>query len=333
MRIFRGLPHPSSLAPMALTIGNFDGVHLGHQAMLKRLQQAASQRGLSTGVVTFAPHPREYFAAQYPDHPKGQSVPRRISTLRDKLSAIAACGIDSVFILPFRARLASMSPEAFVSDTLVAGLKAKFLLIGDDFRFGAQRAGNFALLADRADALGYELEAMHSVELEDQRVSSSAVRHALADGRMRDAAALLGRPYAISGHITHGAKLGRTLGFPTLNVAFKHPKPAAVGIFVVRVFGLTSDTHLGIDGVANLGTRPAIDPRDVNAGRVLLETYCLDWPLSLGKNGGYGKIVRVDLLHKLHDELAYDGLEALKRGIERDIVLAKDYLSHNTPSS
>ena len=295
--------------------------------MLRELKQEADKRGLSTCVMTFAPHPREYFAAQFPSSPAANNVPKRIYTLRDKLTAIKACGIDRVVILPFNAALASMSPESFMSDLLVARLQTKFLLIGDDFKFGAKRAGDFTLLASMASRSGYALQAMPSVEASGLRVSSSAVRAALADGRLRDAAALLGRPYAISGHVVHGAKLGRDLGFPTLNVAFKHPKPAASGIFVVRVFGLTQDPNESIQGVANLGTRPAIDSNDVNGGRVLLETYCLNWPAALGRDGGYGKIVRTQLLHKLHDELAYDGLESLKLGIERDIVLAKDYFS------
>lgn len=319
MRIYRGLPRLTLAVPTALTIGNFDGVHLGHQAMLRALQSEADKRHLSTCVMTFAPHPREYFSAV--------NAPKRIYTLRDKLAAIKACGIDRVVILPFNAALASMSPESFVSDLLIKGLQTKFLLIGDDFKFGAKRAGDFALLQSLASRMGYDLRAMPSVEAGGMRVSSSAVRNALADGRLPDAAALLGRPYAISGHVVHGAKLGRDLGFPTLNVAFKHPKPAASGIFVVRVFGLTKNPSESIQGVANLGTRPAIDPSDVNGGRVLLETYCLDWPIALGKEGGYGKIVRVELLHKLHDELAYDGLESLKLGIANDIILAKAYLS------
>ncbi len=319
MHIFRGLPRKSFIQPCALTIGNFDGVHLGHQAMLRELKKEADARGLSTCVMTFAPHPREFFAPS--------TAPKRISTLRDKLAAIKACGIDRVVILPFNQRLASMSPESFVKDMLVDSLQTKFLLIGDDFKFGAKRAGDFKLLASLAGQAGYDLAAMPSVEAHGLRVSSSAVRSALADGRLSDAAALLGRTYSISGHVIHGAKLGRTLDVPTLNIAFKHPHPAASGIFVVRVFELSD---IPLQGVANFGTRPALDPSDVNGGRVLLETYCLDWPAALGAEGGYGKIIRVELLHKLHDELAYDGLESLKAGISRDIALAKDYFQKNT---
>lgn len=328
MRIFHGLPRSTHAVPTALTIGNFDGVHLGHQAMLRELKRQADQRGLATCVMTFSPHPKEYFAARLPNTPAAQNVPKRIYTLRDKLAAIQACGMDRVVILPFNSALASMRPEAFVTDLLVKNLQTKFLLIGDDFRFGAKRAGDFMQLTAMASRMSYEVQAMPSVEANGIRVSSSAVRSALGDGRLQDAAALLGRPYTISGHVVHGAKLGRDLGFPTLNVAFQHPHPALSGIFVVRVFGLTGCTAGAyLQGVANLGTRPALDPSDVNGGRVLLETYCLNWPPTLGANGGYGKIVRVELLHKLHDELAYDGLESLKMGIQNDIVLAQQYFS------
>ncbi|MDI9333958.1 MAG: bifunctional riboflavin kinase/FAD synthetase [Cytophagales bacterium] len=321
MHISRGLPRQSFIRPCALTIGNFDGVHLGHQAILRELKKEADVRGLATCVMTFAPHPREYFAPRSAPNSAPNSVPKRIHTLRDKIAAMKDCGIDHVVILPFNKRLASMSPESFVLDILSGSLQTKLLLIGDDFKFGAKRAGDFKLLASLASQSGYELAAMPSVEAHGIRVSSSAVRSALAEGRLTDAVALLGRAYSISGHVIHGAKLGRTLGVPTLNLAFKHPHPAAAGIFVVRVFGL-ADTPLR--GVANFGTRPALDPSDVNGGRVLLETYCLDWPKALGREGGYGKIIRVELLHKLHDELAYDGLESLKAGIASDIALAKE---------
>jgi riboflavin kinase/FMN adenylyltransferase len=314
MHIFRGLPRASLQKPCALTIGNFDGVHLGHQAMLHELKKEADARGLPTCVMTFSPHPREFFAPS--------SAPKRISTLRDKLAAIKACGIDRVVILPFNKQLASMSPESFVLDMLVGSLQTKFLLIGDDFKFGAKRAGDFSLLTSLAGQAGYGLADMPSVESNGIRVSSSLVRKALKDGHLDDVATLLGRTYSISGHVIHGAKLGRTLDVPTLNIAFKHQHPAASGIFVVRVFGLTEKP---LQGVANFGIRPALDPSDVNGGRVLLETYCLDWPAALGREGGYGKIIRVELLHKLHDELAYDGLESLKAGISSDIAKATEY--------
>jgi riboflavin kinase/FMN adenylyltransferase len=207
---------------------------------------------------------------------------------------------------------------------LLQGLGAKYVLVGDDFRFGAQRAGDYALLDARGDALGFDVARMNSYEVHGLRVSSSAVREALDQGRMQDAARLLGHPYYTSGHVVHGRKLGRTLGFKTLNLRFAHWKPAASGIFVVLVHGLTAKP---LQGVANLGVRPSLDPNDVNRGRVLLETHCLDWPEKLGPEGAYGKIIRVELLHKLHDELKYDGLDALTQGIQKDRDDARAWLA------
>ena len=198
------------------------------------------------------------------------------------------------------------------------------MLVGDDFRFGAQRAGDYALLDASGDQHGFDVARMNSYEVHGLRVSSSAVREALGQGRMQDAARLLGRPYCISGHVVHGRKLGRTLGFNTLNLRFAHWKPAASGIFVVLVHGLTEKP---LKGVANLGVRPSLDPNDVNGGRVLLETHCLDWPESLGTEGAYGKIIRVELLHKLHDELKYDGLDALTTGIRQDCDNARQWFA------
>jgi riboflavin kinase/FMN adenylyltransferase len=207
---------------------------------------------------------------------------------------------------------------------LVQGLGARYVLVGDDFRFGKQRAGDYALLDAAGEALGFDVARMNSYEVHKLRVSSSAVRDALSQGRMQDAARLLGRPYYISGHVVHGRKLGRTLGCRTLNLRFAHWKPAASGIFVVLVHGLS---HKPLQGVANLGVRPSIDPADVNGGRVLLETHCLDWPDALGAEGAYGKIIRVELLHKLHDELKYDSLAALTQGIRRDCDDARAWLT------
>jgi riboflavin kinase/FMN adenylyltransferase len=201
------------------------------------------------------------------------------------------------------------------------------VLVGDDFRFGAKRLGDYAMLDTAGAQLGFDVARMNSYEVRGLRVSSSAVREALARGAMEEVAQLLGRPYAISGHVVHGRKLGRELQCPTLNLRFAHWKPAASGIFVVRVHGL-HETPL--QGVANLGIRPSLDPNDFNGGRVLLETHCLDWPARLGAEGGYSKIIRVELLHKLHDELAYDGMDALKQGIHKDCEDARTWFAAHT---
>jgi riboflavin kinase / FMN adenylyltransferase len=321
----------------AVTIGNFDGVHRGHQAMIALLKSEAAHRGVPSCVLTFEPHPRDFFAARVG---KSDLAPARIATLRDKLTELARCGVDQVLVLPFNTALASLSPQAFISNVLVHGLGARYVLVGDDFRFGAQRAGDYAMLDAAGDAQGFDVARMQSYEVHGLRVSSSAVRDALAGGRMEDAAKLLGRPYSISGHVVHGRKLGRQLGvsgaypqgFRTLNLRFSSRahawKPAASGIFAVQVHGL-HDTAL--QGVANLGIRPSLDPQDINGGRVLLETHCLDWPAPLDADAGYGKIIRVELLHKLHDELKYDSLTALTQGIARDCADTRAFFTAQTP--
>ncbi|MFM7330442.1 MAG: bifunctional riboflavin kinase/FAD synthetase [Brachymonas sp.] len=337
MNVFRGLHHPGIAPACAVTIGNFDGVHRGHQAMIALLRSEAAHRGIPSCVMSFEPHPRDYFAALAG---KPELAPARIATLRDKLTELERCGIDQAVILPFNAKLAGLSPQAFIDDVLVKGLGAKYVLVGDDFRFGAKRAGDYATLDAQGALKGFDVARMQSYEVHGLRVSSSAVREALAQGRMKDAAKLLGRPYSISGHVVHGRKLGRELGkdahlpsgFRTLNLRFSSKshawKSAASGIFCVRVHGLGQPFNdRPLEGVANLGIRPSIDANDVNGGRVLLETHILDWPVSLGAEHGYGKIIRVELLHKLHDELKYDGLHALTEGIARDVVAAREYFA------
>lgn len=334
MKIYRGLRHPDIAPGCALTIGNFDGVHRGHQAMLALLKNEAAHRGVPSCVMTFEPHPRDYFAAAL--H-KPDLAPSRIATLRDKLTELARCGVDQAIVLPFNAALASQSPESFIDEVLRDGLGVRYVLVGDDFRFGAKRAGDYTMLDAAGQRHGFDVARMMSYEVHGLRVSSSEVRDALANGHMDEAGALLGRPYSISGHVVHGRKLGRALaetapgradGFRTLNLRFSRRahawKPAASGIFVVEVHGLTEHP---LAGVANLGVRPSLDPHDVNGGRVLLETHVLDWPAHLGEEGAYGKIICVDLLHKLHDELRYHSLAALTDGIARDCDDARVWLA------
>jgi riboflavin kinase/FMN adenylyltransferase len=329
MKIFHGVPnrgiHHTLASACALTIGNFDGVHRGHQAMLALLTNEARLRGVKSCVMVFEPHPRDYFAQRLQ---KSELAPARIATLRDKLAALQECGIDQCIVLPFNEAVASQSPDDFIRKTLVENLGIRYVLVGDDFRFGAKRAGDYDLLDQAGSQLGFDVARMMSYEVHGLRVSSSAVRDALQAGELGDAQALLGRPYRISGHVVHGRKLGRTLGFRTLNLRFQHWKPAASGIFVVAVHGLTTDP---IPGVANLGVRPSLDPTDVNGGRVLLETHCLTWPerLDTAREDGeaYGKIIAVDLLHKLHDERKYDSLDALIAGIENDCKDARAFLN------
>ncbi|NBT10643.1 MAG: bifunctional riboflavin kinase/FAD synthetase [Betaproteobacteria bacterium] len=322
MKVYRAR-RPHACPPCALTIGNFDGVHRGHQAMLALLRGEARQRGLPACVMTFEPNPRDFFA-----HRMGQPerAPSRVGSLRDKLLELQRCGIDEVVVTRFDERLAALSPTEFIDRMLLQDLRAKYLLVGDDFRFGAKRAGDYALLDAHGGARGLDVARMMSYEVHGLRVSSSAVRQALADGDMTKAAALLGRPYRISGHVVRGRQLGRQLGasapgrddgFRTLNLRIAHAKPAAMGIFVVEVHGLTPNP---LPGVASLGVRPTVE----DAGRVLLEVHCLEWPLAT--HAGYGRAVGVDLLHKLHDELRYESLQALELGIARDVSDARAWL-------
>ena len=326
MQVVHGFHHPAIAPACALTIGNFDGVHRGHQAMLALLRSEAQHRGLPACVMTFEPHPRDYFAA---GAGKPELAPARIATLRDKLSELERCGIEQAVVLRFDRAFAAQSPLAFIDDVLCDGLGTKYVLVGDDFRFGAKRAGDYAMLDAAGASAGFDVARMNSYEVRGLRVSSSAVREALAGGDMAAAATLLGRAYSISGHVIHGRKLGRSLGesnagaadgFRTLNLRFNHPKPAAHGIFAVRVHGLAA---AALDGVASLGRRPTID----DTRHVLLEVYCLDWPSSLGAEGGYGKLVRVELLHKLRDEARYDGLAALTAAMRHDTEKAGAYLA------
>ncbi|MFG6449751.1 bifunctional riboflavin kinase/FAD synthetase [Roseateles sp. BYS180W] len=330
MQVFRGFNHPGIAPATALTIGNFDGVHRGHQAMLALLKSEASHRGLPATVLTFEPHPRDYFS-QVLQRP--ELAPRRIATLRDKLGELQRCGIDQVVVLRFDAALAALSPQGFIEQVLNQGLGARYVLVGDDFRFGAKRLGDYATLDAAGQRDGFDVARMMSYEVHGLRVSSSAVREALASGDMARTERLLGRPYAISGRVVHGLKLGRELsasrpgagdGFRTLNLRFTHPKPAAQGIFVVRTWGLG---EAPLDGVASLGSRPTVD----DSGRVLLEVHCLEWPQTLqaqlGPKEAYGKLVRVELLHKLRDEAHFDSLSALTQAIACDVAQARAWLA------
>jgi riboflavin kinase / FMN adenylyltransferase len=326
MRVFRGTNHPDIAPACALTIGNFDGVHRGHQAMLALLRSEALHRALPSCVLTFEPHPRDYFAACAG---KPELAPARIATLRDKLGELERCGVDQVVVLRFDARFAAQSPQEFIDDVLCRGVGARYVLVGDDFRFGHKRAGDYAMLDRAGQAQGFDVARMNSYEVRGVRVSSSAVRDALATGDMARAAMLLGRSYSISGHVVHGRRLGRQLGesmpgrsdgFRTLNLRFSHPKPAALGIYAVRTHGLVDEP---VDGVASLGQRPTVD----DSGRVVLEVHCLTWPAGLGPEGGYGKLVRVELLHKLRDEARYGTLDALTDAIRKDTDDARAFLA------
>ena len=281
----------------ALTIGNFDGVHRGHRALVDRVIARAREANLTSCVLTFEPHPREFFA--------GEAAPARITRLRDKLDLLGQAGIERVHVARFDARFAALPAERFIEDVLVRGLGTRWLLVGQDFRFGARRAGDFATLQGH----GFTVEAMPDVEFDGRRVSSSAVRAALKAGDLRGAERLLGHPYTISGRVAHGAKLGRGLGFPTANIVLRRPPPIA-GIFVVEVDGYGH-------GVASVGRRPTINPVPIP----LLEVHLFDRDEDL-----YGEHLRVRFLQKLRDEEKYDGLPALQAAIARDARQAREFL-------
>jgi riboflavin kinase/FMN adenylyltransferase len=291
--------------PVGLTIGNFDGVHLGHRAMLGRLVAGARERKLASCALTFEPHPREFFAPQ--------SAPARLTRPREKLELIAEAGVERVHVLRFDARLAALPAERFIGDVLVQGLQTRWLLVGRDFRFGAKRAGDFAMLESAARRFGFVIEALPDVAHEGERVSSSRVRAALAAGDLPGAARLLGRPYVMSGRVAHGDRLGNALGFPTANIVLRR-KPPLAGIFAVEAE--LEETGRVLRGAASVGRRPTVKEN----GAPLLEVHLFDWREEL-----YGRHLRVRFLAKLRDEKKFDGLEALRAAIGQDVEQAREY--------
>jgi len=296
----------AALPPVALTVGNFDGIHRGHQAMLARLVGEARRRTLVSCVLTFEPHPREFFAPH--------SAPTRLTSLREKLELLAAHEVERVHVQRFTGTFARLESALFVEQVLAKRLRARWLLIGEDFRFGAKRAGDISLLKSLGPRYGCEVEIMPVVTASGVRVSSSAVRAALAAGDLASAQALLGRPYSISGRIVHGRKLGRELGFATANVQLRHNRPPLSGIFAVRASGAGASP---LPAVASLGVRPTITA----SGRAVLEVHLFDFSDDL-----YGAHVRVEFLHKIRDEERYADLETLKAQIELDCQAARSFL-------
>ena len=306
MRVTHGSVAPGA-GPQALTIGNFDGVHRGHQAMLERTVARARDLKIPACVLTFEPHPREFFSPA--------TAPTRLTRLRDKLELMAAAGVARVHVARFDGRLATLAAERFVEEVVARGLRAAWLLVGRDFRFGAKRAGDFALLERLASQHGFELEAMPEVALQGERVSSSAVRDALAAGDLAAAERLLGRPFTMSGRVAHGEKLGRELGFPTANIVLRR-KPPLAGVFVVEC-QLEGETRWR-PAVASVGRRPTVNPSAVP----LLEVHLLDYGGEL-----YGWHLHAKFLAKLREEEKYDGVAALRAAIARDAAQAKTYFS------
>jgi len=294
--------------PHAVTIGNFDGLHLGHQAMLARLLDVARTRGLPSCVLSFEPHPREFFAPE--------QAPARLSSLREKAECLQRMGIDRLHVFRFDRAFSALTAEAFIEQVLGTTLDARYVLVGDDFRYGAKRAGDFALLKRAGESLGFDAEHLPTVEVASERASSTAVRTALAAGELEHAARLLGRPYSISGRVVHGDKLGRDIGFPTANIQLKHNRPPLMGIFAVELYGLDGEP---LPGVASLGRRPTVKGADAVP---VLEVHLFDFKAEI-----YGRRVRVDFHHKLRDEAKYPDLDTLVAQIRRDVDDAKQFLA------
>ncbi|HOY70315.1 MAG TPA: bifunctional riboflavin kinase/FAD synthetase [Methylotenera sp.] len=297
MQIFRHLPEQTKLK-LAIAIGNFDGLHLGHQVLLARLIEVAKTQNLTPTVMTFEPHPREFFTPQ--------NAPARLSTLREKLEHFKQAGVAQVFVCRFNQAFAQISAQAFMSDILRKKLNASTVLVGEDFRFGAKRAGSVTELREN----GFDLISPPQVQQNNERVSSTRVRNALAAGDLTQAATLLDRPYSISGKVVHGAKRGRQLGFPTANVHMRHERPPMTGVYAVKLDGLNA--------VANLGVRPTI----AGVPKMSLEVHVLDYQGDL-----YNKHVHVEFLHKIRDEMKFNGLDALTAQITADVSVAREFFS------
>ena len=302
MQVFRHIVH--SATPVALTIGNFDGVHRGHKAILGRLCERAAADGLIPCVMTFEPHPREFFSPA--------TAPARLTSLREKLELFADAGIKRVYLCRFNRKFAGISAQDFMQNIL-RKMGARLILVGDDFRFGAGRVGRVYDLC----AGGFAVESLADVMASDgERVSSTAVREALATGDLGRAEALLGRPYSISGHVAHGDKLGRQMGYPTANIHMLHDRPPLFGIYAVKLRGVDGQD---LPGVASLGLRPTMK----DDGKPLLEVHLFEFDRDI-----YGCHVRVYFLKKLRNEAKFPNLEALKRQIGADEQAARDYFKN-----
>ncbi|HET7921641.1 MAG TPA: bifunctional riboflavin kinase/FAD synthetase [Gammaproteobacteria bacterium] len=306
MELIRGLVnlrarHRGTVA----SIGNYDGVHLGHQAVLRALRQRADALALPATVIVFEPMPQEFF------HPA--APPARLMCFGEKYRALAGCGVDRVLCLRFDRRLAEQAPEAFIERVLVQGLDVRYLAVGDDFRFGRERRGDFALLRQAGAAAGFEVADTAALLAAGERISSTRIRQVLAAGDMAAAAAMLGRPFALEGRVRYGAQLGRSLGFPTANLALRRRAAPVRGIFAARIHGIGAAAHTG---AAYVGSRPA-----AGGGAPALEVHVFDFDGDL-----YGRRLHVELLHRLRDDAAFESLDALRAQMTRDVAAARAWL-------
>lgn len=306
MELIRGIHNlRPEHAGCVLTIGNFDGVHRGHQAVLSQLQERARQLSLPSCVMVFEPQPLEFFAKD--------RAPARLSRLRDKYEDIAVLGIDRLLCVKFDQVFAELSAEAFIEQILVQKLAVRFLVIGDDFRFGQHRCGDFALLAEAGKKHAFQVLSTDTLLHDQQRVSSTLLREALREGRLDDVTRMLGHPYTISGRVAHGAKLGRTIGFPTANIHLKRLVVPIQGVYAVQIV-ISAQTY---SGVANIGFRPT-----VNGTRSQLEVHIFDF-----KDDLYGKQLQIRVCYKLRDEQKFSSFSALQTQITADALHAREWLA------
>lgn len=289
------------------TIGNFDGVHLGHQTVLGQLSEKAAELGVPSVVVTFEPYPLEYFAPAI--------APPRLTRLREKIKALTRYAVDRVLCLRFDDRLAAMPAMDFIEKLLISGLDVKYLVVGDDFRFGHKRLGDFAMLQEAGALHGFQVVNLHTFAIDNERVSSTRIREALARGELEVAEKMIGRPYRMCGRVAHGDKRGRTIGFPTANIHLHRNNAPVSGVYAVELFGIEGEP---IQGVANVGTRPTVD-----GTRSLLEVHLFDFDRDI-----YGEYVNIEFVHMLRDEKKFDSFELLKQQIDRDVDKAREFFEN-----
>ena len=312
MRLIRGLNHLEPLRDgCILTIGNFDGLHLGHRLVIEKLAEHGKRLNLPTVAMVFEPQPLEYFL--------GDHAPSRLTRLREKVIQFAKLPVDELLVLPFNRTLADYDAEQFIADILVERLHVKHLVIGDDFHFGKSRRGNFALLQSKGRDWGFEVENSHSFELDGLRISSTLIRDALMEGRLDQARLMLGRDYSVCGRVAHGDKRGRELGFPTANVRMFRKNTPIAGVFAVTMTGLDGNEY---QGVANVGTRPTVGGGE----KAVLETHLFNFNADI-----YGRYVEVHFKEKIRDETRFSSLAALQTQIREDVQISKQIFARLDP--
>lgn len=311
MQVIRGLCHLEPLeSGCVLTIGNFDGVHLGHRAVIEKLAAKGVATGLPVVVMIFEPQPLEYFL--------GDNAPSRLMRLREKVIDFAALPVDYLLVARFNRQFANLDAEKFIDDVLIKTLNVKHLVVGDDFHFGKARRGNFAMLQEKGQQAGFTVEDTGSFYVGSHRVSSTLIRDALAAGDLAQAERLLGRCYAVCGRIVHGEKRGRALGYPTANIRMHRKNTPLHGVFAVTMTGLGGQE---IQGIANVGTRPTVD----GGSKVLLETHLFNFDREI-----YGRYVEVHFKHKIRDEMRFHSLDKLKAQIAKDVAVTQQIFADST---